>query len=354
MTQAYAEVLDGSRWLMEPKAMRALLTRALATSAQEVEAARVAFAGMPERMMQPTMVGDVAVIAMTGPIVYRMSWFAMLFGCASIEMMCQQFRTALADPAVRTILFRCDSPGGTVDMVPEFADEIYAARGTKPLVAAADTWMASAAYWLGAQCDQIHATRSSMLGSIGTYVQHEDISGMLEQLGIKITLIAHPAKKVDGNEYSPLSETAQADYQAYVDEVGLEFEAAVARGRGVPKSTVTEWTQLGIPPRGKRAIALGLADKMGTFDAVLAKLTKGRGGMRAAASAPAVAAVAATKAKDDPIEPDEDGNCPEGYEKHDDGMCHLMDMEAKAAVARQAQAARDRDLTETAVALTRG
>ncbi len=32
--------------------------------------------------------------------------------------------------------------------------------------------------------------------------------------------------------------------------------------------------------------------------------------------------------------PDEDGNCPEGWEKGDDGMCHPMSEEAKAAKAR--------------------
>ena len=192
-----------------------------------------------------------------------------------------QFRLAQADPTVKTILLRCDSPGGTVDMVPEFADELFAARGVKPLVAVADTMIASAAYWLAAQCDRIYASRSSRLGSIGVYTDHEDLSGMLEQAGVKITLIAHPAKKVDGNPYEPLSDTAHADLQANVDEVGLEFEAAVVRGRGVSKATVTEWTQLGIPPRGKRAIALGLADTPGTFDGVLGKLTKGRSGLRA-------------------------------------------------------------------------
>lgn len=274
VTQAFAEVLNGSRWMIDPTAMVSLLTRALATTPQEVEAARVEAASM-DRLASPTVVGDTAMIAMQGPIVYKANWFSMLFGCASIEIMRHQFRVAMADSTVRTILFRCDSPGGVVDFVPEFGDEIYAARqsGRKPILFAADPVIGSAAYWLAAQGNAIYASRSSMIGSIGTYIEHHDISAMLEKMGIKITLVAHPAAKVLGNQYEPMSEAALADRQAFVDEVGLEFEAAVMRGRNASKQKVLGWTQLGIPPRGKRAIELGLADKAGSFDELMAKLT---------------------------------------------------------------------------------
>jgi len=373
MINELAQLIGGSRWLMEPRAMRAMLTRVAATSSHEIDASRVAYAGMAERAMQPTLMGDVAVINMTGPIVYKMSWFSMLFGCSSIEALQQQHRAALADPAVRTIVYRCDSPGGDVVMVPEFADEIFASRGIKPMIAVADTMICSAAFWAMAQCDQIYASRSSMLGCVGTYTEHEDISAMLEKLGVKITLIAHPAEKVEGNAYEPLSEAARAHYQAYADEVGVEFEAALVRGRGVPKATVIEWTKIGvIPPRGKRAIALGLADKIGTFDSVMAKLTsKGRGGRSMAAVAANAAqlkanltegkaAIAATAAsasgmKADMVDP-EDGECPEGYEMGEDDMCHLMpddDAAAKAAAELDAaQAAADQDALAIMAALS--
>lgn len=362
MTRAFAEVLDGSHWLIEPNAMRALLARSLATTGGEIERAQDAVAGFQDRLAQPTMAGDVAVISMAGPIVYKMSWFAMLFGCASIEMMRMQFRTAIADPAVKTIVFRCDTPGGVVDMVPEFADEVYAARGPKQILFVADTMIASAGYWLAAQGDAIYATRSSHLGSIGVYTQHEDISVMLDRLGVKITLIAHPDKKIEGNPFEPLAEAAKQNIQAQVDEIGLEFEAAVMRGRGVSRARVLEWTQLGVPPRGKRAIEIGLADKVGTFDGLLAKLTKGRAAgsimtkasvpvvgdvaIQAAADAaktPTVAAKADETEKADTVAPNEDGTCPADYEKGDDGQCHLPDDSTKADQAAAVQQQLDAD-----------
>ena len=58
-------------------------------------------------------------------------------GSVSAEQARDRLRTALADPAVRVIAFRWDSPGGSVETIAEFADEIFAARGAKPIVKAA-------------------------------------------------------------------------------------------------------------------------------------------------------------------------------------------------------------------------
>jgi signal peptide peptidase SppA len=271
-----AQLFSTSRWLIEPRALRALVHQAGLATPESIHAAMVAYG---QRPMEPTVIGDVAVIEVNGPITYKSSWLSMFFGGASIQDLQQQFRMALGDQAVRTIAFKFDSPGGVIDMVPEFADEIYKARGTKTMVAIADTMIASAAYWLAAQVDTIYATTSSQLGSIGVYNEHEDLSGMLEKAGVKITLIAHGDHKVDGNPYEPLSDEARAARQAGVDEVGEWFDAAVARGRGVKKSVVLDTFGQGQVFRGKEAIALGLADRVGTFSDVLLKLTKGRGGM---------------------------------------------------------------------------
>ena len=253
------------RWLIEPKGLARTVQRLV--QAQTLPAEAVATLTIQARELQgaPLMVGDVAVIPICGPIVYRKSWWSEYLGCAAIEELQAQFRFALADAAVRAIVFRVDSPGGVVDMVPEFADEVFAARGQKPIVAVADVEVCSAAYWIAAQADVIVATASSQLGSIGVYRMHQDLSGYLEEEGVKITLIAHGAHKVEGNPYEPLPADVQARWQAEVSEVGVEFETAVARGRGVTRKDVIDRFGQGLVFRGRKAISLGLADKLGTF-----------------------------------------------------------------------------------------
>lgn len=281
MTPELIAELEGSRWLIEPTAMRTYVARAERATPDVIAAAVAAYG---QRQQGPEMVGDVAVISCGGPITYRPTWFSMLFGGTSISEMQGQLRSALGDPAVRVIAFRWDSPGGSVEMVPEFAEELFAARGQKPLISICDTLCASAAYWLAAQTDTIYASASSMLGAVGVFCTHMDVSGALDKAGVTVTQFAHGDHKLDGTPYAPLSEAAKAIFQAYVDEIGGEFDGAVARGRGVSKAIVLESFGQGQVFRGKQAISLKLADKLGTFGQTLARLTKGRGGVSARAT----------------------------------------------------------------------
>jgi signal peptide peptidase SppA len=295
MNHDLAQILGGSLWLMEPKAFRAMVKRAASVTAEAIQAAQAALLAYAERPPSLNMMGDVAVIHMSGPITYRPSWFSMIFGGATIESMQTQFRMALRDESVKTIAFRCDSPGGEVLMVPEFADEIFAARGQKPIIAVADTDVCSAALWIAAQADQLHVSASSYVGSVGCYLEHDDLSGMLEQEGVKITLIHYGKHKVDGNIYEPLSDEVKASLQEQVDAVGIEFDTAMARGRGVTRKVVSEQFGQGKVFRGKKAIEAGLADKMGTFGQVMGKLTKGRTAVGARADAPVAPIVASAE-----------------------------------------------------------
>lgn len=356
-----ASVFGQSPLLMEPAKLREYVALAEKATPEAIAAAVAAYG---QRPAGPDMVGDVAVISCCGPITYKPTWFSMFFGGSSIMEMQAQFRTALADPAVRVIAFRFDSPGGTVEMISEFGDEIFAARGTKPIVAVADTMIASAAYWLAVQMDTIYASVSSMLGSVGVFVTHAEVSGALEQNGVKITQLAYGDHKLDGTQYAPLSDSAKAIFQAFVDELGGEFDAACARGRAVTRKVVSETFGQGQIFRGKKAIQLGMADKVGTFGQVIGKLTKGRSsGASARAAAPAVASVASatppavgkkakactTCAGECPCEFDGD-DCPEDCETCDDDCpCRQEDADAKAA--KLAAEAADRDAVNIAAAL---
>lgn len=367
-----AKLFRGSRWLMEPQALAGLLTKVATLSADQIQAAIAAYAGRDrDREIELTRLGDVAVIEATGPITYRETWLTSYCGWPTIERLQAQIRLALADTSVKSIVIRWDSPGGVVDMVPELADELFAAKGVKPIYSVADTMICSAAYWLAAQTSAIYAPVSGQVGSIGVYTMHEDLSGYLKQMGVDVTFIFHGEHKVDANPYEPLSDAAKATLQASVDEVGALFDAAVARGRGVDVATVQAEFGQGQVFSGRRAQRLGLTDKMGTFTQVVSKLTKGaaRGLMMgASAEGPDVLAetstlpvVAADQEDDEGVEP-QDGACPDGYEMDEEsGRCYLAgqkkavseaEPQAVAAVADDFDADLERD--RLALTLARG
>jgi signal peptide peptidase SppA len=217
---------------------------------------------------------SVAVIPIHGPIVPRADLLDEVSGAVSIENLQETFRDAVADENVSAILLDIDSPGGDAKMIPEMAAEIMAARGSKPIVAVANSMAASAAYWLATAADELIVTPSGEVGSIGVYTAHADISAAQEKAGIKTTLVSAGDYKVERNPFAPLSEDAESAMQERVDTIYDAFVAAVATGRGVDAETVQNDFGKGRLLLATSAVKAGMADKVDTFTNTLKRLEK--------------------------------------------------------------------------------
>ena len=177
----------------------------------------------------------------------------------------------MSNPQVNHIVIDVDSPGGSVTGVTELATKIRSARGIKPITAFASGTMASAAYWISSAADRIVATPSADVGSIGVLALHTDMSGALEQEGIKPTFVVSNGSphKVEGNPFEALSEDARQQIQADVDEIYEVFIADIAKSRGVTKSTVRKDYGQGRVLSASRAKQAGIIDDIATMDYVL-------------------------------------------------------------------------------------
>lgn len=228
--------------------------------------------------------GAIAVLPLRGVIAHRAGSLDESSGGASVERFTSMFRQAMSNDAVGTIVIDVDSPGGTVAGVQEIAAEMQAAKGRKPVVAVANSLMASAAYWIAAQADEIVSIPSGTVGSIGVFTAHQDLSAALEQEGVKVTLISAGKFKTEGNPFEPLSDEAKAVIQARVDEAYGNFVKAVAKGRGVAVADVRNGYGQGRALPAKDALAAGMIDRIGTLDDTIARLAGRRSGagMRAA------------------------------------------------------------------------
>ncbi len=221
--------------------------------------------------------GSVGVIPIYGVIMPRASLMTAMSGGTAVSDIRAAFREALADESIGSILFDIDSPGGIVDGVEELATEIRDARGAKPIVAIANYTMASAAYYLGAQADEIVASPSSQVGWIGTIRKHTEFSKRDEMEGVKTTVFRDPPGKGGANEFEPISDQARAEYEQSVRDYSAQFHSAVSKGRGVPLATVKADFGQGGGMIAARAKAVGLVDRVETFDATVRRLASGRG-----------------------------------------------------------------------------
>lgn len=193
---------------------------------------------------------------------------------AASERISQLFRGALADPQVGAILFDVDSPGGSVYGTQEVADEIFAARGQKPMVALSNSLMASAAFWIGSAADELVVTPGGDVGGHGVFSAHEDRSELMKQQGRRIEFVSAGRYKTEGNPFEPLSDEARANMQERVDEAYGRFTKALARNRGVSVERVRTDFGEGRVVGARDAVARGMADRVETADQVLARLMK--------------------------------------------------------------------------------
>jgi HK97 family phage major capsid protein len=216
--------------------------------------------------------GSVAVLPVYGIIAQRVSQLDISEGGTGIDALTAQFRAALADPNVNAIVLDIDSPGGSVYGVDELAQEVFAAREQKKVVAQVNSLSASAAYYLASQATEIAMTPGGEVGSIGVRSMHTDISQMLAQKGIKVTPITFGKYKAEGNPYEPLSQEARDFMQGRVNDYGEAFVSAVARGRAAKPSAVREDFGQGRMFGAKQAKSLGMVDRIATMDETLARL----------------------------------------------------------------------------------
>jgi signal peptide peptidase SppA len=246
-------------------------------------------------------VGAVAIIPMYGLLSQRMSLMSDMSGGTSIDEMRGALRSALADSSVKAIVFDIDSPGGSVDGMPEFAAELRALRdGPVPLIGQVNTLAASAAYWLAAQMSEIVVTPSGEVGSIGVFAVHEDYSAADAAAGIKTTLISAGKYKVEGNEFEPLTDEARGAIQEQVDSFYQMFLADVAKGRRSTVQGVADGYGEGRTFLAKKALAAGMVDRIDTLEATVRRLQP-RGAMSRQAAIeiplqPAAAAASVSRA----------------------------------------------------------
>jgi len=212
--------------------------------------------------------GAVAVLPVLGVLSRRLPLWIWPLG-TNTQAITAALRDAVADPSVRAIVLEVDSSGGSADATHALGDEIYSARGRKPVYAVANAVAAGGAYWLASQADRLFVTPSGEVGGIGVTWAHVDISKAQAQEGIRTTLIYAGPHKVDGHPYGPPTESARAYMRRRVDEQYRAFVAAVARGRSVPSQAVISHMGGGRVLGADRAYAAGMVDGVATLNSVV-------------------------------------------------------------------------------------
>lgn len=207
----------------------------------------------------------IAVIDMDGLMINGRKGRFMRTGDNPVSLFLEKLDKAAADPGVKAVVLRLNSPGGTVtasDIMHHRLLEFKRKTG-KPVVACVVGLGCSGAYYLACGSDGIMTQPSAVTGNIGTIFQTFSVAGTMRMLGIKTVAIKSGELKDMASPLHDLSEAEREVLEGVIQELYEQFLAVVDQGRpGLSAQKIRELAD-GRVYTAKQALANGLVDKIG-------------------------------------------------------------------------------------------
>jgi protease IV len=183
--------------------------------------------------------------------------------------MTRAFRAAVRDPEVRAILFRIDSPGGSVTASETiWHDVVFARERGKPVIVTMGNVAGSGGYYVAAPADKIVAEPATLTGSIGVLAGKLVLADLLKKIGMSTDAAQFGANAAMFSATSGFSPTARTRLQAFLDATYQGFKEHVAAGRHMTPDAVEAVAQ-GRVWSGEEAKTNGLVDALGGYEVAL-------------------------------------------------------------------------------------
>jgi protease-4 len=177
-------------------------------------------------------------------------------------------RTARNDAAVKAIVVRLNTPGGDAIASDLIWGELSEARKTKPVIVSMSDACASGGYYIASASDQILLQNTTVTGSIGVFAGKANLAGLYSKLGLHTETITRGKHANMFSLTQPYSDEERSLVRRQVMDMNVRFTTIVADGRMLAIDSVAAIAQ-GRVWSGKRALALGLADSLGSvLDAI--------------------------------------------------------------------------------------
>ena len=239
----------------------------IAVGAALVLAAALAFFLRSGLIREPAAPGYVAVIRIDGALYGGEDAGGLLAqqqGTASERVM-RELREARLDPQARAVLLRLNTPGGSAAAAQEIAEEVDKVRSAgKPVVVSMGDLCASAGYWIASRGDYLFASPASLTGSIGVYIDYNNVEELLDELGVYNEKIKSGAHKDILSMFRPMTDDERAMLQRMVDDIYQQFVRTVADGRRMDEADVRALAD-GRLFTGRQALDAGLVDAVGNY-----------------------------------------------------------------------------------------
>lgn len=192
----------------------------------------------------------------------------------------EQLTRATQDEAVKAVVLRINTPGGTVTASDIIHHELKAFKANRkvPIIASIMDVGASGGYYIAAVADSVLAHPSSVTGSIGVIMLTMNAKGLLEKVGVEATAVISGPRKDMGSPFRTMTTEERAIFQSVIDSFYQRFLSVVQEGRPqLPMEAIKKLAD-GRIYTGDQAKAAGLVDDIGYLEDAV-ELAKKRAGL---------------------------------------------------------------------------
>ncbi|MDR2146867.1 MAG: signal peptide peptidase SppA, partial [Tannerella sp.] len=183
------------------------------------------------------------------------------------------------DKNVKAVVFRVNSPGGSMDEAEQIWNAVKELKAVKPVVVSMGTYAASGGYYISCNADKIIAEPTTITGSIGVFSLIPNGAQLAKKMGAtfdavstnKLSDFATNAPYIPFIGVGlpvlsrPLTDVESAKMQVYTEKAYDLFLTRCADGRGKTKAEIDSIGQ-GRVWTGRQALELGLVDALGGMD----------------------------------------------------------------------------------------
>ena len=185
------------------------------------------------------------------------------------DRLAKEFRELRENKAIKAIVLRVNSPGGSATASEIILREILLTKKEKPIVVSMGNVAASGGYWISAGADQIFAEENTITGSIGVFGLLPNFQKIGNNNGITWDVVKTGNFSDIDSPYRPKSPAELAIYEKSVAQVYRLFLNKVSEYRNLPAKKVREIAQ-GRVWSGKEAVKIGLVDQIGGLERAIA------------------------------------------------------------------------------------
>jgi len=215
----------------------------------------------------------IAVIYGTGEIDRGSGGFDPLLSPGGTSMgsdtMADAFKEAREDDAVRAVIFRINSPGGSVIASELIRRQVELTARKKPVVVSMSSYAASGGYWVATAAKKIIADPGTVTGSIGVLGGKFNLAESAAKLGVTTDAVARGQNVTIFDQFTDFTpEQRKLLHDQLLGDVYQDFVKRVSDSRHLTIEQVDKIAQ-GRVWSGEQAIGIKLVDALGDFDAAL-------------------------------------------------------------------------------------